>query len=344
MTELVKALCELSGVSSYEDDVRDFIRERVMAYADEIREDALGNLLIFQRGSRPGGRPIMLCAHMDEVGLIVKCITDEGYLRFGCVGGIDRRVLLGRRVTVGPGRHNGVIGIKAYHLVDKQEEKKVPKVEDMYIDIGASSREEAASLVSLGDVCTFFTVSEDLPGGFLKAKAIDDRFGCACLMRRLTEIRPVCDTWTVFTAQEEVGTRGAFGAAFGIDPRAAIIVEATTAADRPDLPAHKQVCHPGGGAVIPFMDRGAVYSPRLTALARALADKHGILWQHKTFVSGGTDASAVQSVRAGVDVLGIAIAVRYLHSPVSTAAISDFAHAYALLNAVVSALEADGGE
>ncbi len=341
MLELIKTLCDLSGVSGWEDEVRDFIRERVMPYADEIREDAIGNLMILQKGTRPVTQPLMLCAHMDEVGLIVKHITDEGYLKFGCVGGIDRRVLLGRRVTVGPAGHHGVVGIKAYHLVDKDEEKKVPRVEDMYVDIGAANRAEAESRVSLGEVCTFYSRPEEIGGGFLKAKAIDDRFGCACLIRRITERRPATDTWTVFTAQEEVGTRGAFGAAFGIAPRAAVIVESTTAADRPDLPSHKQVCRPGGGVVIPLMDRGAVYSPRLTTLAMHTADRLGIPWQTKEYVSGGTDAGAIQTGREGVEVLGLAVAVRYLHSPATLARISDFEHAYTLFDAMVTALETE---
>jgi endoglucanase len=284
----------------------------------------------------------MLCAHMDEVGLIVKGITDEGYLKFGCVGGIDRRVLPGRRVSVGPGKRPGVVGLKAYHLVDKEEEKKVPKVEDMYIDVGAGDRAEAEAFVFLGDVCAFVSPPEDFGDGFLKAKAIDDRFGCACLLRRLRDKRPAADTWTVFTAQEEVGTRGAFGAAFGLAPRAAVIVEATTAADRPDLPGHKQVCRPGAGVVIPTADRGAFYSPRLRRIAIEQAERLGIPWQDKEFVSGGTDAAAIQTSRGGVETLGLAIATRYLHSPATLACTADFEHAYRVFDAVADVLDREG--
>ena len=173
---------------------------------------------------------------------------------------------------------------------------------------------------------------------FLKARALDDRIGCACLIRRLAASRPRADTWTVFTAQEEAGARGAYGAAFHIDPDIAIVVETTTAADRPDLPSHKQVCRPGGGVVIPAMDRGTVYSPRLVSLARKAAEEHGILWQDKEYLAGGTDAQAIRTARAGVEVLGLAVAARYLHSPVSLACIADFERVYQLLDAVAEGL------
>ena len=338
LSELIKTLCMLDGVSGYEDETRDYIREQVVPYADEIREDALGNLMVFQRGTHPGGPTLMLCAHMDEVGLIIKSITDEGYLRFGCIGGIDRRVLPGRRVSVGPTKHPGVIGLKAKHLVDRESQKSLPNVEDMYIDIGAADKTEAEGLISLGDACVFYSIPEELGDGFLKARALDDRVGCACLIRRLTEKRPLIDTWTVFTAQEEAGTRGAYGAAFHINPDIAVIVETTTAADFPDIPTHKRVCRPGSGVVIPVMDRGAVYTPRLVDLARTLADNHGIPWQHKEAIAGGTDARAIQTSRVGVETLGLAVAVRNLHSPSPVGCVEDFERLYRLLDVVVCSL------
>ena len=127
MIETLKTLCALSGVSSWEDEVRDYIRKRVEPYADSVRVDALGNLIVFKRGAKPTGNRLMLCAHMDEVGLIVKSVTDEGFLKFGCVGGIDRRILLGKEVAVGPDRVPGVIGLKPIHLTTAEERKRCPR-------------------------------------------------------------------------------------------------------------------------------------------------------------------------------------------------------------------------
>ena len=149
MINTLKTLCALSGVSSFEDEVRDYIRQRVTPYATDLRVDAMGNLIVLKKGARATGNKLMLCAHMDEVGLIIKSITEDGYLKFGCVGGIDRRVLLGKQVALGEQKVTGVIGLKAIHMTTAEERKKVPKLEEYYIDIGVKSREEAEKLVAL---------------------------------------------------------------------------------------------------------------------------------------------------------------------------------------------------
>ena len=213
-------LCALSGVSSWEDEVRDFLREEAAPYADAIRTNALGNLIVFKRGAKPAGNKLMLCAHMDEVGLMVRKITDEGYLKFDTVGGIDRRVLLGKRVLVGPQKVPGVVGLKAYHLVSREEEKSVPKLDEFYIDIGAKDKAGAEVLVSLGDVAAFDSTAGEFGSGLFQGKALGSRVGCAVLLTLLKEELPL-DCTFVFTVQEEVGTRGAFGAAFSVTPELA---------------------------------------------------------------------------------------------------------------------------
>lgn len=322
MIETLKTLCGLSGVSSYEDQVREYIRRRVEPYADSVRTDALGNLIVFKRGAKAAGNKLMLCAHMDEVGLMVKSVTDEGYLKFGCVGGIDRRVLLGKRVTVGEKAAPGVIGLKAIHLTTAEERKKVPKLTELYIDIGAKDREEALAQVELGDICTFVSDVTEFGNGMLKAKAIDDRVGCAVMVKLLEEDLPM-DCTFAFTAMEEAGTRGAFGAAFDLTPEIALVLEGTTAADIPSLEPDRQVCWPGKGPVLAWMDGGTIYDRELFELLRALAEQNGLPWQMKHYLSGGTDASAIQRTKAGVRVTGISAAVRYLHAPSSVCSISD---------------------
>ena len=337
MIDTLKTLCALPGVSSFEDEVRDYIRNRVAPYADSLRVDAMGNLIVFKKGAKSTGNKLMLCAHMDEVGLIVRDITDEGYLKFSCVGGIDRRVLLGKQVMVGTNKVPGIIGLKAIHMTTPEERKKVPPLTDYYIDIGAADQEQAQKLVELGDCCVFAGDVVEFGSGMLKAKAIDDRVGCAVLVKLLEEELPM-DCTFVFTVQEEVGTRGAFGAAFSVTPEIAVVFEGTTAADNPALEEHTQVCWPGRGPVLSWMDGSAVYDRELFELLRGLAEANRVPWQMKHYLSGGTDAGAIQRTKAGVRVTGISAAVRYLHAPSSVASISDMEHMLTLARLFVQAV------
>ena len=339
MTSLVKELCRLDGVSSGEDEVRDFLRRQAEPYADHLRVDALGDLIVFKRGKQATGKKLMLTAHTDEVGFIVKDITEDGLLRFAPVGGIDPRVVIGKRVRVGPGRLPGAIGLKPYHLVSEEEEKTVPKFQDLAIDIGAASREEAEAVTALGELAAFDSDAVEFGDGLLKAKAIDDRVGCAILLQLLKEELPL-DCTFAFTVQEEVGTRGAFGVAYAEAPEIALVLEGTTAADLPGTPAHKRVAALGGGPVLSFMDGGTVYDRELFELLRDTAERHQIPWQTKNYTSGGNDASAIQRSRTGVRVAAVSAPVRYLHAPSSVACCQDFDHMYALAKHFLAAVAA----
>lgn len=337
MVNTLKTLCALSGVSSFEDEVRNYIIKRVSPYADDLRVDAMGNLIVFKKGAKAAGSKLMLCAHMDEVGLIVKSITEDGYLKFACVGGIDRRVLLGKRVAIGDQKVTGIIGLKAIHLTTPEERKRVPKLEDYYIDIGAKDRESAEKLVTEGDCGVFVSDVVEFGSQMLKAKAIDDRAGCAVLVKLLEEELPM-DCTFVFTVQEEVGTRGAFGAAFSVTPEIAMVLEGTTAADNPALDESCQVCWPGKGPVISWMDGGSIYDRELFELLRDLAEKHQVPWQMKHYLAGGTDAGAIQRTKTGVRVTGISAAVRYLHAPSSVASIPDLENMLVLARLFIGAV------
>ena len=322
MIETLKTLCSLSGASGYEDEVRNYILERIMPHCDEVITDPMGNLIVTKKGKKTPARKIMLAAHMDEVGVIITGIDDDGYLRFDFLGGVDRRVIIGKHVYIGEKKLPGVIGIKAYHLVDREEEKSVPKLEDMYIDIGAKTGDEAKKLVSLGDAAVFSGDCVEFGAGLLKAKAIDDRVGCAAMIKLIEGELP-CDCSFAFTVQEEVGTRGAEVAANRIAPQVAIVLEGTTAADLPEVPEGKKICTLGGGIVIPFMDRGTLYSPTLYKTVTTLADENALKWQTKRMIAGGTDAKVIQRSGAGVDTVAISAAIRNIHSPVSMAKLSD---------------------
>jgi endoglucanase len=335
MLDTIKALCALSGISGDEGPVRDYIRARVAPFADDVNTDAMGNLIVFKKGRKTPVKSVMLCAHMDEVGVIVTGITDDGYLKFDSVGGIDRRVLIGKTVTVGKNSVFGVIGNMAYHLVKKDERERIPALNDMYIDIGAKNREEALKCVSLGDTGAFDSAFTEFGNGFIGTKALDDRAGCAVMIKLIESELPV-DCTFAFTVQEEVGTRGAVIASFRVKPDMALIVENTTAADLPSVPSSKKVCAVGKGAVIPFMDNATIYDRELYAMLTSLADQNTIMWQTKTYISGGTDAGAVQRSRAGVMTAGVAAPVRNLHSPVNVACLRDIEAVYRLAEAFLA--------
>jgi putative aminopeptidase FrvX len=321
MLKTIIELCDLIGVSGDERPVRDYIYKKVEPYAEKVTADVLGNLIVYKKGKKTPGKSIMVCAHMDEVGFIVTGVTDEGCLRFANVGGIDTRSILGKTVRTG-GDIFGVIGCKAVHLTKKEERDKIPPIDDLYIDIGAGDKKSAEERVSPGDYFTFDGAAEPFGDGLILGKALDDRIGCACLIELIrSEIEYDCVF--VFSAQEEVGNRGIFGASFEIVPDVALIVETTTAADLPDVKGTKKVCTLRGGVVIPFMDKGTIYDREFYTMLTGLADESGIPWQTKTYISGGTDASAIQRSRAGVKVAGLAAAVRNIHTGASVAAVSD---------------------
>ena len=323
MMDTVKTLCALSGVSGWEDEVRDYILERALPLADQVETDALGNLFVFKKGAVTPQQPVMVCAHMDEVGLIVTGYREGGFLRFAFVGGIDRRVVIGKRVFLGPERVPGVIGLKAVHLTDEDEVKsKVPALEDLYIDIGAESEEQARAMVRLGWRGVFDNTIAEFGSGFIKAKALDDRVGCAAMLELLKEDLPV-DVWFVFTVQEEVGCRGAGVAAERINPEIALILEGTTAADVGGVDNGQEVCFLGRGVVIPYMDRGTIAHRESWEMVTALADREKIPWQVKEKIAGGTDASAIQRRGFGAKVVTMSAPLRNIHSPASVGKISD---------------------
>jgi len=322
MLKLLNELCTIPGVSSDEGAVRDFVIRCAEKAGAAAETDPLGNVLIFKRGKRKPDRKIMLCAHMDEVGLMITYIHDNGYLGLSPVGGIDPRVIIGKRVIIGQGRVPGVIGLKPPHLSGVDEKSSVPDISDMLLDIGAGSGEEAAERVSLGDTAYFDSMPIMLSGNMLKARAIDDRLGCAVMLELIESDLPI-DCHFAFTVQEEVGCRGAFAAAFNLKPDIALILEGTTAADLPSVKDSKRICSPGKGVVIPFMDGGTVYDRELYDVLTSLAQSRDIPWQTKRYIAGGTDARVIQRSRGGVKTAALAVAVRNIHSPASIANTSD---------------------
>lgn len=337
LIDTIKELCLLDGPSGCEDQVRAYIKEKAAPYANEVRVDALGNVIAFKKGKKSTSNKLMLAAHMDEVGMMIQSIASNGDLQFSCVGGIDRRVLLGKPVTVGEKKIPGVIGLKPIHLTTPEERKGIPKVKELTIDIGAKNREEAEALVSPGDYVSFVSDVVEYGNGFMKAKALDDRVGCAVMLELLKEELPM-DCTFAFTVQEEIGCKGAMGAAFSVTPEIALILETTTATDLAGVKGFKQVCCLGQGPVIPFMDGGSVADRGLYELIRTLAEQNNIPWQTKHMIAGGNDARAIQRSKEGVRTVVMSAAVRYLHAPSSVACVRDFEDIHKLARLFIQAV------
>ncbi len=323
MRDLIKKLCLLDGPSGNEKAVSDFIKSELKGYA-EIEEDGMGNLIVFKKGKNRAVNKLMIDAHTDEVGMIITSITSDGFLKFETVGGIQAPSLLGKKVMI-EGKIPGVIGSKPIHLCKGEEKEKAPSEDKLYIDIGADSKEEAEAMVSLGSLATFISDFSLLSDNIFKAKAVDDRIGCAILISLLKQ-EAEYDYYATFTVQEELGCRGARVASFSVEPDFCICLEATTAADIDGVPEESIVCSLGKGPAVSFMDRSTLYDRELYNTAI----NSGIACQSKAAVTGGNNSGAIHLSRTGVRTLAVSVPCRYIHSPSCLADFSDIENAQRL--------------
>ncbi len=337
-TSLLSHLSLAFGPTGAEEEVAERIKEQLDGTGASISTDRAGNLFAVLKGSGEGydeGNPtkVLLSAHMDEVGFIIKDIDSEGYIRFGCVGGIDPRVLCGRHVVF-RGREGdvyGVIASKAIHNQTAEERRLATKVDAMYIDIGADSGDDAKSCLARGDFGTFesdFVIFGE-NDSHAKCKALDDRLGCAVIIetfRRIKEngIALPFDLIGAFTVREEIGISGAALAAHRFTPDYAVVLETTAIADLPNVPKASRVANVGEGGVISLLDRSTIYDRELVDAAMDIAAKNGIKAQIKRYVSGGNDANHIHKAAGGCRCLAISAATRYLHSASNVIALSDY--------------------
>lgn len=312
---MLKTLCLLNGTSGNENAVREYIKSQIKC---DCIEDNLGSLIV-RVGNSDNTKRISINAHMDEVGFIVTGITEDGYLRFDSVGGIDSRVCIDRVITTEKGV-KGVIGDKAYHLLTSDEKTKCPSFDGLLIDIGATSKSDAESAVSLGDLVYFDSDYIEFGEDYIKAKALDDRIGCMLMIEMINQ--GIEGTYC-FNVQEEVGLRGAKCTAERTNPDIAIVLESTTAADLDGVSGADRVCVLGNGPVVSFMDGRTIYDKDLYNLAMSTAKDIGIPVQTKTAIAGGNDAGAIQTASCGTRVLAISLPTRYIHSGASVVKKSD---------------------
>lgn len=320
---LLSDLTMLAGVSGNENAVREFIYRSIRDKCDKIEIDSMGNMFALMRGTGKNPKKVMLCAHMDEIGMITSRITEEGFLKFKTVGGIDPRVMVSKRVLVGEKAQPGVIGYKAVHLQDKSEREATAKAKSLYIDIGAKNKKDAEKKVKIGDYIIFDSGYREFGNDRIKARALDDRVGCAILME-LAGLRFDFDLYLCFTVQKEVGLRGATVLSNRIDPDLAIVLEATTASDTAETKPENRSAVLGKGAAISIMDRHTYFHKELSQFLYQLAKDNNIPVQYKQSVTGGNDAGAVHLACGGIKTAAVSVPARYIHSPSSVISKKDF--------------------
>ena len=342
--ELVEKLCALFGPSGFEDEVAEFIAEQIKDVCDSLSKDRLGNVIAKISCNKPESKKLMLSAHMDEVGFMVNEITDDGYLKFDTLGGIDRSVLCGKTVTIGDEtkKINGIITSVAIHHKKKDERLNLTPLKSMYIDIGASTKDEAKQEADVGSFGTFASEFVRFGKGDckIKGKAIDDRLGCAVMIETaraayINRESLTADLYLCFTVREEIGLSGARVAAQTLCPDFAIVLETTAVADIAGVPENSRVAIQGKGGAISLMDRSTIYDREFVDEALRVAKKADIPVQIKKYVSGGNDASHIHKSGVGVRTLALSAPTRYLHSPACVVDVNDYFSIVSLVKELV---------
>jgi len=325
MKSLIKRLVEIPGPSGFEEQIRASVQREIKDHADEIKVDALGNLIARKGKKKDGGLRIMLSAHIDEIGLMVTHVDDNGFARFIGIGGINPLTCYGGRVLFMNGTR-GVIG------VEKLESAKAPKLAQLFIDVGASNPDDCP--VGVGDVCGFERLFLEL-GDRLVAKSMDDRIAAVIAIEAM---RAITDTphelYFVFSVQEEVGIRGAITAAYGVDPDLGLAIDVTRSGDTPKCTKMETAL--GKGPAVKVRDSSFIADPRVVNWMVETAKQAGIPYQLEVLEAGGTDGRAIQLTRAGVPTGCLSIPCRYIHSPSEMVDKHDVQNSVKLLVALLS--------
>jgi endoglucanase len=338
--ELIKKLTDANGLPGGEAEVRNLIKEEIKDFIDEgsMITDRLGNLIVTKNAGKPG-KHIGLSAHMDEVGLVVKRVSDG--LITPAVFGVDARILPSKIVNVGKDKIKGIIGIKPVHLTKPDERAGAISIDALYIDIGAASKEEAEKLVNIGDFISFDSEFTQFGDGKIKAKALDDRLGCAVIIEILkSDIKtPIT---AIFAAQEEVGLRGSSAVSNRVNVDIYINLEGTISADMPSTEdEYDKVTTLGCGPAVSILDRTSIYMRKHIDEIIKTAEDNGIPYQYRRAGAGGTDAGSFQHAKTGTPVIGLATPCRYLHSPVSVCDIKDYENTVKLVKAYITTFGED---
>lgn len=305
--------------------MREIVKGELEGWADEIKTDSMGNLICTKNGGKP---EIMVAAHMDEIGFVVKYIDEKGFIRVAPIGGWFSQIALAQRVVLyGKKKIYGVIGCKPPHLMKDEERKKAVEIKDMFVDVGASSKEEVLEMgINVGTPVALDREVVELANGRLTGKAFDNRVGVAVMIEAVKRSKADITIHAVATVQEEVGLKGARTSAFAIEPDAAIAIDSCVAADFPGSETVHMDVKLGKGAAITVIDasgRGLITSPKVLRWLTETADKHDIPYQLEVAEGGTTDATAINLTKAGIPAGVVSVPARYIHSPVEVVDIKD---------------------
>ncbi|MDR2203661.1 MAG: M42 family metallopeptidase [Nitrososphaerota archaeon] len=338
LNENLAKLSNVCGVTGNEAPVREILSQLVKPYVDEITVDRLENVIAIKKGE-PSKPKIMIAAHMDEIGLMVKTITKEGFLQFSKVGGIDDRILPAQKVTVHTttGIYRGVIGSKPPHVQKEEDRRKVLAFDDLFIDIGAENREAAEKMgISIGNPVAFDTNYVVLNNDLVMGKAFDNRAGCLAMVETLKFLDETdCTVCAVGTVQEEVGLRGAGVVAFGIDPDIALALDVTVAGDVPGVREYDTSVKTGKGPALTVSDSGLITHPKILRWLIDTAEEEKIAIQLESGLMGSTDAARIALTRQGIPSGTISIPTRYIHSPVGILNMHDLENSAKLAAAAI---------
>ena len=338
LNENLEQLSNACGVTGREEEVRNLMIKLMKPYVDKITVDNFDNVIALKKGKLTSPK-VMLAAHMDEIGLMVKTINKEGFLQFAKMGGIDDRILLAQKVIVytKKGPLQGIIGSKPPHIQKEEERKKIVTYDELFIDIGAESRENANSMgVAVGDPIGFDVKYSHIGKDTVIGKAFDNRAGCAVMIETLNQLEKTdCTIFAVGTVQEEVGLRGAGTAAFGVDPDVALALDVTVAGDVPGVREFDTSVKMGKGPALTVSDSGLIANPKVLRWLREVAEAAKIPYQLETGLLGTTDAARISLTRQGVPSGTICIGTRYIHSPVSMMSLTDAENSAKLTTAAI---------
>lgn len=341
--ELMKELSLTPGISGFEGEIAKILKRELKDVADTIEEDSMGNVIATKKGEKKAPT-VMLASHMDEIGLMVRYIDKKGFIKFSTIGGINDQMLMNQTVTIhsyNGKKVTGVIGSKPPHITKPEERKKVVKADDMFIDIGACSKENAEEMVSIGDPITFNAEFAEFPNDLIMGKALDNRIGCYVMMEVLKRVNTRATVYGVGTVQEEVGLKGAKTSSFKLNPDLAIALDVTLSGDHPGIKPEEAPVVIGKGPSIVLIDasgRGIITQKSIKDLLVNAGNENNIDYQLEVSDGGTTDGTAIHLTREGIPTGVLSVPTRYIHTPVSVASMKDVESTIQLITKAINSL------